>query len=194
VNDDENGGPPGLPQLFQIDYLGEKQLLTLEHAVPESFDSPGTSTQLDSRYYYEGSTGITPFPKPSMGRWEIRETYVISLKRLPQFAKGYCYSRRVMYVDKQNFFGGGELDLYGETGSLFKAQLTFLYPVTIPATGGDVVELLSGPNAGLLVNFRNRHVTVSPYLVSCFNIECSKDGYLDTSRYASPEGLMKIVQ
>jgi hypothetical protein len=194
VNDDENGGPPGLPQLFQIDYLGEKQLLTLEHAVPESFDSPGTPTQLDSRYYYEGSTGIIPFPKLSMGRWEIRETYVISLKRLPQFAKGYCYSQRVMYVDKQNFFGGGELDLYDATGSLFKAQLTFLYPITIPATGGDVAELLSGPNTELLVNFQNRHVTASPYLVSCLNIECSKDGYLDTSRYASPEGLMKIVQ
>jgi hypothetical protein len=194
VNDDENAGPPGLPQLFQIDYLGEKQLLTLEHAVPESFDSPGTPTQLDGRYYYEGSTGIIPFSKPSMGRWEIRDTYVISLKRLPQFAKGYCYSRRVMYVDQQNFFSGGELDLYGDSASLFKAQLTFLYPITIPATGGDVVELLSGPNTGLLVNFRNRHVTVSPYLVSCLNVECSKDGYLDTSRYASPEGLMKIVQ
>src|SRR5215469_10549437 len=55
VNDDENGGPPGLPQLFQIDYLGEKQLLTLVHAIPESFDSPGGSRQLDGRYYYEGS-------------------------------------------------------------------------------------------------------------------------------------------
>lgn len=194
VIDDENGGPPGLPQLFQIDYLGEKKLLTLEHAVSESFDSPGGPTQLDPRYDYEGSAGFIPFPKPLMGRWEIRDTYMISLKRLPQFARGYCYSRRVMFVDKENYFAGAEFDLYGDAATLLKMQATFLYPAAIPGTGGDVVELLSGPNTGLLVNFRNRHVTVSPYLTSCLNIECSKDGYLDTSRYASPEGLMKIVQ
>jgi hypothetical protein len=120
LNDDEAGGPPGLPQLFRIDYLGEKKILALEHAVLDSFDSPGTPTQLDPHYYYEGSEGITPFPRPSMGKWELRDAYVISLKRLPQFAHGYCYGERVMYVDKENYFGAGELDLYDPSGHLFK--------------------------------------------------------------------------
>jgi hypothetical protein len=194
LNDDENGGPPGLPQLFQIDYLGEKKILALEHAAPESFESPGTPAQLDDRYYYHGGQGIVPFPKPAMGKWELRDSYLISLKRLPQFANGYCYSQRVMYVDKENYFGAGELDLYGTGGRLHKAQLVFLYPVVIPASGGDQAELLSGPNTGLLVNFQNKHVTVSPYLRACLDGECSKDGYLDISRYASPEGLMKIMR
>jgi Protein of unknown function (DUF1329) len=194
VNDDQNGGPPGLPQLFRIDYVGKKRLLTLEHALPDSFDSPGSPIQLDGRYYYQGDLGIVPFPKPSMGRWELRDTYVISLERLHQFAQGYCYGRRVMYVDQENYFGAGELDLYGNGGAIFKTQLTFLYPATIPSTNGDVAEPLSGPNTGLLVNFRNRHVTVSPYLRACLNTNCSRDGYLDVSRYASPEGLMKIAQ
>jgi hypothetical protein len=39
--DDENDGPPGLPQLYRIDYLGEKKILALEHANPTAFDSPG---------------------------------------------------------------------------------------------------------------------------------------------------------
>jgi hypothetical protein len=192
--DDANGGPPGLPQLFQIDYLGEKKILALEHAAPGSFDSPLTATQLDGRYYYSGDVGIVPFPKLAMGKWELRDTYVISLKRLPQFAKGYCYNERVMYVDKENYFGAGELDLYDAPGELSKTQLVFLYPAPIPASGGDVAELLAGPYTGLLVNFRNRHVTVSPYLRSCLDRECSAAGYLDLSRYASPEGLMKIMQ
>jgi hypothetical protein len=118
--DDESGGPPGLPQLFQIDYLGEKKILALEHAAPESFDFPGTPTQLDDRYYYHGSEGIIPFPKPAMGKWELRDTHVISLKRLPQFAEGYCYSERVMYLDKENYFGAGALDLYRVPGSLYR--------------------------------------------------------------------------
>ncbi|HJU11060.1 MAG TPA: DUF1329 domain-containing protein [Candidatus Binataceae bacterium] len=192
--DDENGGPPGLPQLFQITYLGDKKILALEHATPESFDSPATPTQLDARYYYPGSVGVVPFPRPAMGKWEIRDTYVLSLKRLPQFAKGYCYSERVIYVDKENYFGAGELDLYQTPGKLFKTQLAFLYPVPLPASDGDVVELLAGPYTGLLVNFRNKHVTISPYLRSCLDGECASDGYLDINRYASPEGLMKIIQ
>jgi hypothetical protein len=194
VIDDENGGPPGLPQLFQIDYLGEKRILVLEHAAPESFDSPATPTQLDGRYYYPGEAGIVPFPTPAMGKWELRDTYVLSLKRLPQFARGYCYDERIMYVDKENYFGAGEVDFYDAPGKLSKTQLVFLYPAVIPATGGDVAELAAGPNTSLLVNFRNKHVTVFLYLRSCLDGECAAAGYLDISRYASPEGLMKIMQ
>jgi uncharacterized protein DUF1329 len=192
--DDENGGLPGLPQLFQIDYLGDKKILALEHAAPESFDSPTMPAQLDERYYYPGGAGVVPFPKPAMGKWELRDTYVLSLKRLTQFARGYCYSNRVIYIDKENYFGAGELDLYDAPGKLSKTQLVFLYPVPIPASGGDIAELLAGPFIGLLVNFRNKHVTIAPYLRSCVNGECAAAGYLDVSRYASPEGLMKIMQ
>jgi hypothetical protein len=192
--DDEDGGPPGLPQLFQIDYLGDKKILTLQHASPRSFDSPPMPTQLDERFYYAGSAGIVPFPKPAMGKWEVRDNYVLSLKRLPQFAKGYCYSNRILYVDKENYFGAGDLELYDASGKLSKTQLAFLYPVSIAGSKGDVAELLTGPYIGLLVNFRNKHVTVSPYLRSCVDGACAAAGYLDPSRYASPEGLMKIVQ
>jgi Protein of unknown function (DUF1329) len=190
--DDENGGPPGLPQLFEIRYLGEKKILALEHATPAAFDSPGTPAQLDERYYYKGSSGVVPFSKPAMGKWELRDTYVVSLRRLPQFAKGYCYGDRILYIDKENYFGAGAVDLYDATGGLYKAQLVFLYPAPIPRTKGDVAELLSGPYTGFLVNLKNKHVTVEPGLNSCINVDCAKDGYLDVTRYASPEGLMKI--
>jgi len=192
--DDENDGPPGLPQLFEIRYLGEKNILALEHATPAAFDTPGTPTQLDERYYYKGSSGVTPFSKPALGKWELRDTYVVSLRRLPQFAKGYCYGERILYIDKENYFGAGAVDLYDATGALYKAQLVFLYPESIPGTKGDVAELLSGPYSGLLVDFKNKHVTVEPSLKSCINAACAKDGYLDVTRYASPEGLMKIVR
>src|ERR1700730_4523200 len=93
--DDENECPPGLPQLFKIEYLGEKKILALEHATPSAFDSPGTPTQMDPRYYYRGSSGVVPLPKPAAGKWEIRDTYVISMERLPQFSDDYCYGNRV---------------------------------------------------------------------------------------------------
>jgi hypothetical protein len=99
-----------------------------------------------------------------------------------------------MYIDKENYLGGQQLDLYDPDGNLFKSQLIFLAPKEIPETDRDVAELVTGPYTGLLVNFKGKHVTISPGLHSCVNTECVKDGYLDTKRYASPEGLMKIVQ
>jgi hypothetical protein len=192
--DDENDGPPGLPQLFQIDYLGEKKILALVHADPRGFERAGESTQLSSEYFYPGAAGVIPFPKPALGKWEIRNTYVLSVRRLPQYANGYCYSRRIIYVDQENFFGAGELDLYGRTGDLFKSQLVFLYPVPIRGSDGDVAELLSGANIGFLVNFESEHVTISPGLHPCVNAACATRGYLDVSRYASPSALTKIGQ
>lgn len=192
--DDENDGPPGLPQLFEIRYLGERKILALAHAEPAAFDSTETPAQLDDRYYHNGSKGLIPFPKPAMGKWELRDAYVISLKRLPQYAKGYCYGDRVLYIDKENYFGAGAVDLYSPSGDLFKAQLVFLYPAPIPGTRNDVAEFLSGPYTGLLVNFKNKHATIEPNLRSCVNGNCAQGGYLDVTRYASPEGLMKIVR
>jgi hypothetical protein len=192
--DDENGGPPGLPQLFQMEYLGEKRILVLAHASASSFDSAGGPTQLNEQYYSRGELGLVPFPKPSMGQWELRDTYEIALKRLPSAANNYCYSKRVMYVDKENYFGAGELDLYGPSGRLCKSQLVFSRPVSIPKTGGDAAQVLAGPSVGFLVNFADRHVTTSVGLRSCLNSDCAEGGYLDIRRYASPEALMKIVQ
>jgi len=194
VVDDESDGPPGLPQLYKIDYLGEKKLLALEHATPEAFDSPGTSTQLDAKYYYKGSVGVVPFPKPAAGRWELRDAYVISMERLPHFAKGYCYGKRVIYIDKENYFGGAQLDLYDSDGHLYKSQLILSYPEPIPGTAGDTAELVAGPNTSFLINFKDKHLSISAALRSCVNSDCAANGYLDVNSYASPEGLLKIVQ
>jgi hypothetical protein len=194
VLDDENDGPPGLPQLFKVEYLGEKKILALEHADPAAFESAGTSVQLDPRYFYQGGAGIAPFPKPAIGQWELRDSYVISLERLPQFAGGYCYGKRVMYVDKENYFGGAQLDLYDMAGQLYKTQIVVSYPQSIPGTEGDVAELVSGSNTSFLVNFKDKHISIDPSLRSCVNSDCVNDGYLDVTRYASPEGLVKIVQ
>jgi Protein of unknown function (DUF1329) len=192
--DDENDGPPGLPQLFEVSYLGQQKILALVHAAPEAFDSPGTAVNLDPHYYFPGGAGVVPFPRPSAGRWELRDSYVIALERLPQFSNGYCYGKRVLYVDKENYFAGAQLDLYDSSGQLFKSQLIFSYPERIPGTERDLAQLVAGSNTSFLINFKDRHLSLEPNLRACINSECAGYGYLDIRRYASPDGLMKIAQ
>jgi hypothetical protein len=116
------------------------------------------------------------------------------MERLPQFADGYCYGKRVIYIDKENYFAGAQLDLYDAAGALYKSQLIFSTPAPVPGTNGDVAQLAAGPNTSYLINFKDKHVSISPSLRSCVNVDCEKNGYLDVTRYASPEGLVKIVQ
>jgi hypothetical protein len=56
--EDTQVGTPRQGQLFNKEYVGTKKILALLHASPESFDTCGTPTQLDPRYYYPGSKGI----------------------------------------------------------------------------------------------------------------------------------------
>jgi hypothetical protein len=183
-------GPPGLPQQFEIKYLGEKRILALVHAKPAALEQCGAATQLPSEYYYPATKGILPWAKPSLGKWELRDTYVIDMSRLPAYSQSYCYSRRVLYVDKETFFPLA-IELYDPKGALAKFITQFWTPLAIP-DGGSTLGT-NGPQTGWSINFADRHVTIALTQSSCYNTNCEPQ-FLDSSQYASPEGLMKINQ
>jgi hypothetical protein len=183
-------GPPGFPQQFEIKYLGEQRILALVHATPAALRQCGTSTQLPGDYYYPAAKGILPWGKPSLGKWELRNVFVIEMSRLPAYSQGYCYSRRVLYIDEETFFPLA-IELYDPQGVLFKFITQFWTPFAVP--GGGSVLGTNGPQAGWSINFGDKHVSISLTQTSCYNADCQPQ-YLDASQYASPEGLMKIVQ
>ena len=183
-------GPPGFPQLFDIKYLGEKRILALVHAVPAALQQCGAAKQLPSDYYYPSAKGILPWGKPRLGKWELRDTYVIDMSQLPAYSQGYCYSRRVLYVDKETFLPLA-IELYDRQGALFKFITQFWTPLAVPSAGS--VLGTNGPQTGWSINFADQHVTIALTQSSCYNTNCQPQ-YLDASQYASPEGLMKIVQ
>jgi hypothetical protein len=192
--DDNFEGPPGLPQLFKITYKGEMKLLTLVHGDYHSFDTCGSASNVDPRYYYLGASGIVPFPNPGSGGWELRDVYVISLKRLPQFASGYCYGDRVIYVDKENFFPD-QVDLYDSTGKLYKWIATFLLPYPMPGgKPGDLAISIAGQNTAYAINFQDKHVTVFIGKHGCIDNDCHEEGWTDATRWALPEVLARIMQ
>lgn len=39
--------------------------------------------------------------KPSLSKWEVRDSYMVDVHRIPAMASGYCYGSRVLYVDKE---------------------------------------------------------------------------------------------
>lgn len=87
--DDSRFGFDGNITEFQARFLGEKKILALTDykAVggnfPDNWDMP------------------LGWPKPSWGKWELRDVDVIDVRRVPSKAQGYCYGKRIIYIDKQ---------------------------------------------------------------------------------------------
>jgi hypothetical protein len=141
------------------------------------------------RLLYPGDKGVVPWPRPALGKWEMRDVYVIEMSRLA-YASGYCYGRWVMYVEKKTLYPL-TIDLYDFAGGLYKLWLGLQTPLRVPDTGAAL-----GVNGGtelLVVTFKDKHLTVATAAHTCFNTDCNAQ-YLDTGRYASPQGLSKIAQ
>ncbi|SRR5579875_1018985 len=192
TNDDMFAGPPGLPQLFAITYVRTQKILMMFHGSDGCFGSMGGADAPDPKYWTDGSKGQLYFPKPACGPWELRDVYVLSVKRLPQYSAGYCYGNRVIYVDKQNYYPD-YMDLYDSNNKLYKGLMDFLEPNTIPGAPGQYALNISSSDA-ILANFQDNHASLLECLKSCTNHQCDQQGYSDASRWALPEGLMKIMQ
>jgi hypothetical protein len=190
--DELDGGPPGLPQEFEARYEGERKIVSMQHADPRVFASCGgvSGPLADYFYYHPESKGSAPWPSPGSGKWEVRDAYVVSLKRLPAFAKGYCYGNRVLYIDKNNF-NPLYIDLFDQAGKLYKFQFAQQIPGVLPSTGEPITTLTEHANA-LAFNFQDEHATVFTSPFGCVDKNCDPFGYFDVERYASPAGLMKI--
>jgi hypothetical protein len=90
VKDDQRVGWNGGVGKFEGTWLRDQKLLTL-------FNMNGNAAGTFPGEY----GGMLGWPKPSWGDWETRDTYVVDIHRSPSLAAGYCYGKRIDYIDKQ---------------------------------------------------------------------------------------------
>jgi Protein of unknown function (DUF1329) len=178
--DFHSGFDSNITQL-KFKFLGEKKILALL-----GFDVPKTA-------FPEGYDLPLGWPKPSWGKWQLRDVYVISVKKLPALAAGYCYGNRVMYIDKQ-FFAPLWQDLYDAQLNYWKALALFLPTVDVPGLGpvSDTVSKVQ-----VVWDMQNRHSTffIDPGNGSpLYNNEQVPKDYQDVTRYTDPGGLNMIMR
>jgi len=167
---------------FNVDYSGQKKVLALILAkmpnskFPQGYDMP------------------LGWPEPSWGKWQVRDVDVISALKLPAQSKGYCYGKRVMYVDQPNSAPLWE-ELYDPDGKLWKIGGLFLHTIDVPNVGPV------DTSGSLLYEFwdiQNKHASIIadptnnsyPFYV---NEQVPKD-YRDITRYSTPSGLNMIMR
>jgi hypothetical protein len=183
INEDDyrSGFNSNLTQ-FNVDYIGRKKVLALilskmpDSKFPDGYDMP------------------LGWPEPSWGKWQVRDVDIIGAAKLPAQSTGYCYGKRVMYVDQADSAPLWE-ELYDPAGKLWKIGGLFLRTVDVPGVGPV------DASGSLLYEFwdiQNNHASIiadptdngHPFYV---NQQVPKE-YLDMTRYSTPSGLNMIMR
>ena len=129
------------------------------------------------------------WPKQVAEKWELRDVYLISWRRLPNWRAGYCYGTRITYIDKQNYYSLG-YERWDMQQKFWRAQNPFKVILYLP----DTHEPFYGFNssATTLFDFQNSHASDGFMYNQKTNQECGK--YQDTAKYSTPAGLQQVMQ
>jgi hypothetical protein len=167
---------------FDATYLGRRKLMVLEgdfthHTghIPDDWDMP------------------LGFPKPSWGKWQMRNYDIIDVRRIPSEAAGYCYGSRVMYVDSAYHYGAW-LDIFDQNLKHWKVQFWASRAEDVPSLGH-----VNTNSVTLAVwDVQNDHATyLSTYDAAgvgpMFDTGAPAD-YHNFAKYSSPSGLSQMMQ
>jgi hypothetical protein len=193
LNDDNctNIGNCQQVPLFNSTLLGEKKALFMVNLNPDSV-TPNADFLPPEKYFYSSPSDITTagfdFPKPSAGTWELRDVYLVALRRIPSLRQGYCYGTRLFYIDKQTWHNINA-EYFDAQQKFWKAGWFQFYTVPLPGTS-DVY--FGDPLHGAVLDFQNYHATGAFEPPKGTDKEAGK--YNDTTRYATPGGLQQINQ
>lgn len=171
---------------FDADLTAVKKILVLTDSKPELYGN------FDN--YYRPLF----FPKPVVGKWELRDTYILDLHRIPSQAKGYCYSHKILYVDKENVYPVWA-DIYDESGKFWKIGSYAPFATEVPGIG----KTLNVNNFwATMYDLQNDHLTYSATVDEhghAFRGNQQCENYLGNNfdrieKYSTISGLNSIVQ
>jgi len=119
---------------------------------------------------------------------------VIDVRRLPAHRRGYCYGKRIMYIDKQ-FYGLLWEDLYDVRMRPWK--FVFDQPIVIDVPGAGP-QNSSGAHISHIWDVQNKHATFSgPADGHGYDVLINSEvpqQWRSISKYTTPGGLGSIMR
>ena len=164
---------------LQADYVTHKKMLALVDVAPP--DKP----------FPEGYFMPLAWPMPSWAKWQVRDVDVIDVRKIPSKAAGYCYGKRIIYVDS-HFYGALWQEIYNAKMELWKFYEVAPQKVEVPGIGPQNV---AGGDMETIWNLQDHHATWAAENAKTLaaNENAPKE-FLDLERYTTPAGLNLIMR
>jgi hypothetical protein len=164
---------------LQADYLGHRKILAIVDPKPLMKPFPF------------GFSMPSAWPTPDLGKWQLRDVEMISVKKVPAHAKSYCYGNRVIYMDS-HFFSPLWEELYDSDMKLWKFDMVMPQRFEVPKIGW--VEL-PGADVEELWDLKRNHATVGAEgRPTLYVNEQAPAEFQDIPRYTTPAGLNLIMR
>ena len=183
ANDDTRHGCfNGNAPLFDADYLGERQILEGAGEVTDNYD---LVTNLNN--YYRPLF----FGKPILGAWEVRPVWVVNVHRIPALAAGYCYGKRILYIDKE-VYQAQWADLYDENNKFWKVDYDPQGMIQVPGVGPQ----WTNTGWGMTYDVENTHESAVLFKFRA-NQDCKNVGgvdYTSVKDFYSVSALSKVMR
>ena len=181
TSDDYRFGFNGVIGHFQAAFLGERKILAL------------TDYEIPKTEFPEGFDMPLGWPKPSWGKWQLRDVDVIDVRKISSMATGYCYGKRIMYIDRQ-FNASLWEELYDSNMQLWKIIAVFTHTLDAPQVGP--VNSCGSQVEGIW-DIKNNHATyfIDPADGQPFYLnEQAPKEFDDAAKYSTPGGLGQIMR
>ncbi|MBF6567820.1 MAG: DUF1329 domain-containing protein [Candidatus Binataceae bacterium] len=187
TQDDPRSGWNGGITRFDATFLRDQKIISMVNANPKAL---GTLAN-----YYP----VLFFPTPKVGKWEVRDTWVIDVRRIPQQRNGYCYGKQIIWVDK---ISGNALwkDMYDANLKYWKSDM--IEHIASPVPGQDLQYETTNFWQGTY-DMQNDHYTVALSADpagqwSVANEDCKNAGGIDyfdnVKQYNTVAGLAQVMR
>lgn len=169
---------------FDADIVGEQKILG------DIIENTGISDDFNN--YYQPVF----FAKPVIGKFEVRDTTIIDVRRIPSQRKGYCYGKRLMWIDKELMMSFWQ-DIYDESGKFWKMNVWPVVATPVPGQGPAIT-----PNGWANQwDIQNNHLSFWAFkngdLTTGANADCrNRDGENmdDVGKYSTVSGLAQVMR
>ncbi len=164
---------------LKVDYLMHKKIIALIDPVPTEKPFP------------EGYFMPLAWPMPSWAKWQVRDVDVIDVRKIPSKAEGYCYGKRIMYIDS-HFHAPLWQEIYDAKMQPWKFYEVAPQKIDVPGIGPQ-----NGAEGDLetVWNLKDHHATwgaENPTTLQA-NENAPKE-FQDLERYTTPAGLNLIMR
>jgi uncharacterized protein DUF1329 len=132
------------------------------------------------------------WPRPSWGKWQLRDVDVISVQRIPAERANYCYGKRIVYEDSQSHYALWE-DAYDSSMNLWKIALVAQRQVRSASLGyifGPVTSSVWDVQADHMTNVTTQNKLGDDMLTD----DDVPAEYRDLVAYSTPAGLYGILK